>query len=1163
MVNNNSINPTPSQKSHSLVGLILSQFMGAFNDNAWKLMVFTLATRSLIVNGVEDANFDYNSQMKATLALMVFLIPMLIFSLPAGALADRYSKRTVMIAMKALEVFLMAGAVASLYLAPVYLFFPYVILGLLGAQSALFSPAKYGILPQILPYEKLSKGNGTIEMWTMISIIAGTGLGPLMLGFDKGGTQPWLTWTGPFFLAILSAIGFFASFAIPKVPSAREESPGVFSTIIEAFKAVRKDRILLLAISGTVLFWLVISLLGQNVLVYAKALVKFLEQGELFQGIPPASYGIGIAIGALLGGRLSGDHIEYGLIPFGAICFAITSIIMGILQPAMPGTVVILILMGAACGMLIVPLQSIVQWRAPGEMRGAVIALGNIFNILGMICGSLVAAGMAHIGLTLGDMLVVSALLVVAATIWSVRLMPEALVRLVFIILTTTFYKIRIINKEYIPKEGGALLLSNHLSASDAFFVIASIDRPIRFMMSETHYNKWWLRPFAMAMDAIPVPYSSENPAAFKKAMHQACKQMKRGHIVCMFPEGQVSRTGTMQPFREGIEEIIQDCNCPIIPVNLDRVWGTIFSPVGGRYLPRRPQNIPHPLTVSFGKPLACDTPIPTLRNEIRALGCDAWMLRKEDEVPIYQHFIRSVWRGPLKMAFADESHKKVTRLTLLCQAIALARMLRPKWKETDQTVGILLPSSMSALLANLALSIAGKTIVNLNYSASQEDFNFFVKDTGINTLLTSKSFFEKQSLLFPRHLTILFIEDFFSKIDGKLLFSSGLIGLAAPMTFLQKICGNTKVDNVDDILTILYTSGCTTPSQGVKLSHFNISSNIEGVAQVVPSATKKDKLLHTLPLFHSFGYMTMWLGLNHGIPLVMHSNPLDAIAIGKLVKEQKVTMLWTTPTFLNAYTTQVPPEMFGSLRFVLTGAEKLVTKHSEAFNERFGIRPVESYGTTECSPIIATSTLDIRLPGIYQTGSLPGSVGQPLPGVMVRIVDPDSFEELPLGTEGLLLVKGPNVMQGYANRPDLTKLAMQGEWYITNDIAVIDENEFIIITDRIARFSKINGEMIAHTKIEEVLHNVSNTPDHRFVVTTVPSEKGESLAIVHTAPQSEIPQLITLFCSQLSAEELSNFFIPTLDHFIPIDSIPLLATGKVNFRFIKQYATEHLSTSD
>lgn len=178
----------------------------------------------------------------------------------------------------------------------------------------------------------------------------------------------------------------------------------------------------------------------------------------------------------------------------------------------------------------------------------------------------------------------------------------------------------------------------------------------------------------------------------------------------------------------------------------------------------------------------------------------------------------------------------------------------------------------------------------------------------------------------------------------------------------------------------------------------------------------------------------------------------------------------------------------------------------------------------------------------------------------MVRVVDPDTFEELPHNTEGLLLVKGPNNMLGYHLRPDLTAAAMIDGWYITNDIALIDENEFIIITDRLARFSKIEGEIIPHTKIEEALHNAYNTQERRFVVTTIPSkDKGEQIAIVHTAPQEEIPKII----DQLSAQGFPNPFIPKAEDFIPIDSIPLLATGKINLRMVKRHATEWAVVND
>jgi acyl-[acyl-carrier-protein]-phospholipid O-acyltransferase / long-chain-fatty-acid--[acyl-carrier-protein] ligase len=1145
----NQASAAPHYK-HPIRGLLFSQFVGAFNDNAWKLIVFTLATRSLF----DSSSFEYDSQMKATLALMVFLIPFLLFSLPAGSLADRNSKRHVIIWTKALEASLMALATASLFFFPSHLILPYFFLGMMGLQSALFGPAKYGILPQVLPYEKLSKGNGFIEMSSMIAIIAGTGLGPMLLALDKGGQQPWLTWTGPLALTIFSLFGLAASFTIPKVKAVRETPIGMVTTIKKAYHSITSDRILLLAILGNVLFWMITSLLGQNVLVYAKTLVKHLEKGELLQGIPPASYGLGIAFGALLGGKLSGERIEYGLIPLGSIGFSIMSLILGLIQPQMAGTVATLILMGIATGFLIVPLKSIVQWRSPKDQRGAVIALGNVFDILGMMVGSLFAAAMAWIGIDLGMTLVISSLIVVVATLWSVKLLPEALTRLVFILLTTTFYKIRINGKENVPKKGPALLVANHLSATDAFFVMAAIDRPVRFVMSETHYNKWWLKPFALAMNAIPVADSGKT-TAIKNAMRAAGKPLEKRQLVCVFPEGQVSRTGNMQPFKEGVEEIIKDRNCPIIPVNLDRVWGTIFSPMGGKYIPKRPQSIPHPLTVSFGTPLPADTPFSTIRTEIRKMGCQSWFNRKDDELPIHYHFIRSVWRAPWKPCLSDIENKKISRFKVLTSSIVLARALKETWID-QETVGIMLPPTPAGVMTNIAAALSGKTVVNLNYTASATDLAYCLKEANVRSVITSRKFLQKVNVPLPDDIHVVLLEDVKPHITSSMKITSALMGIIGPVWLIEKVCDIYKKQTVEDLLTIIFTSGSTGRPKGVMLTHFNVSSNVEAVSQVIPATNRKDKLLHTLPLFHSFGYMTMWLGLNHGLPLVLHPNPLDAANIGNLVKDQKVTMMWTTPSFLKTYLPQVSADMFGALRFVLTGAEKLPKKLATLFKNKYGIRPIEGYGTTECSPVIAASTLDIRLPGVYQAGSVKGSVGQPLPGIRVKVVDVTTHEKLPPNEPGLLLVKGPNVMKGYLHHEDLTKEVMVDGWYITGDIAVIDERDFVTITDRLSRFSKIGGEMVPHGRIEEALHAIEDADEQIFVVTSVPSElKGENLAVLHTLEEGKIHSIL----QKLMSKDLPKIYIPRFDHFVKVENLPLLGSGKLNLREVRKIALDEL----
>jgi acyl-[acyl-carrier-protein]-phospholipid O-acyltransferase/long-chain-fatty-acid--[acyl-carrier-protein] ligase len=249
-------------------------------------------------------------------------------------------------------------------------------------------------------------------------------------------------------------------------------------------------------------------------------------------------------------------------------------------------------------------------------------------------------------------------------------------------------------------------------------------------------------------------------------------------------------------------------------------------------------------------------------------------------------------------------------------------------------------------------------------------------------------------------------------------------------------------------------------------------------------------------------------------------------------------------------------PAQFGSLRVVLTGAEKLSVKLAQAFEDQFGIRPLEGYGATECSPAIAVSVPDYRAPGFYQPGSRRESVGQPLPGVAVRIADPESLDPLPPGKSGMLLVKGPNVMQGYLGRQDLTEKVLHDGWYVSGDIAEVDEDGFIRITDRLSRFSKIGGEMVPHGRVEAALQEAAGSGEQVFAVTAVPDEKkGEKLAVLHTLDEKAIPSVL----EAMTASGLPNLFIPRPGAFIKVDSLPVLGTGKLDLREIKRIAAERL----
>ena len=309
----------------------------------------------------------------------------------------------------------------------------------------------------------------------------------------------------------------------------------------------------------------------------------------------------------------------------------------------------------------------------------------------------------------------------------------------------------------------------------------------------------------------------------------------------------------------------------------------------------------------------------------------------------------------------------------------------------------------------------------------------------------------------------------------------------------------------MDDTATIIFSSGSTGEPKGVVLSHFNIDANIQAIREayrVLPG----DRLAGILPMFHSFGYTISWFAANSGIGTACHPSPLDAVNIGELVRRYEATVLLATPTFLQLYMRRCTPAQFGSLRLVLAGAEAMPEALALAFEDTFGIRPMEGYGMTECAPVVAVNTFDHREPGFFQPGSRRRYVGRPLPGVAVRIVRSDTFEPLGPDTEGLVLVKGPNVMRGYLGRDDLNESAFIDGWYNTGDLGFLSEDGFLKISGRLSRFSKIGGEMVPHGRVEEALHQAVGRQDQVFAVTAVGDErKGEKLVVLTTLDEGAV----------------------------------------------------------
>jgi acyl-[acyl-carrier-protein]-phospholipid O-acyltransferase/long-chain-fatty-acid--[acyl-carrier-protein] ligase len=345
-------------------------------------------------------------------------------------------------------------------------------------------------------------------------------------------------------------------------------------------------------------------------------------------------------------------------------------------------------------------------------------------------------------------------------------------------------------------------------------------------------------------------------------------------------------------------------------------------------------------------------------------------------------------------------------------------------------------------------------------------------------------------------------------------------------------------------------------------LTQRNIMSNVEGINHVA-TFIPGDTMVGILPFFHSMGYTaTLWAPMACNLRGVYHFSPLDAKIVGKLTEKFAGTVIVATPTFLRSYMRRCTPEQFKTLNTVVAGAERLPPELCDEFEAKFGVRPVEGYGTTELSPITAVNIPPSRQHGPkFQVDCKDGTVGRPLPNIAAKVTNLDTGEELGANESGMLWIKGPNVMKGYLDNPEATNEAMVDGWYKTGDVALIDDDGFIKITGRISRFSKIGGEMIPHLKIEEILSAfLDQTPDddsddHLSVaVTAVPDKKkGERLIVLHVKVNRSVEEMQ----QALQAADLPNIFIPSADSFLEVEQLPILGTGKLDLKGIKEMATE------
>ena len=1105
-----------------------TQFLGAVNDNLFKIVVTLLAV------GGAAATTEGRA---VALVNALFILPFLLFSGYAGQLADGYSKRTILVATKCLEVAVMS--LGMMALAAGHVEAAFVVVFLMALHSTFFSPAKYGILPETLPEAELSRANGLLEMSTFVAIVIGTAAGGFL--FDVWRGRLWLIGGLAMSIALL---GMVASFRIRRVPAAASRQAfdfNPFGKIRDGMVRLWKDRVLWPTVVGLSYFWFFGALLQQLVLLFGSHTMGL---DTRWIGALMTFAAIGIGVGSMAAGRLSGDKVELGLVPIGAFGMGVFSLLLAASGGSFPAASACLTLIGFSAGLFAVPLNAMLQQRPDPAEKGRLLATNSFLNMLGILLASAVLyMAIDVLQLSPEQVFLISGLATIAGSVYVLARVPEFFVRFSLWLLTHTIYRIRIVGQHHVPLRGPALLVCNHLSHVDGFLVGGCVQRFVRFLVYRPYFETPMLRWFLSRIHAIPIAAGRDAVASLERAR----QELEAGHVVCIFAEGEISRTANLLPFRRGLERIAGGLDVPIIPVYIDRVWGSIFSYERGKFFWKWPRRIPYAVTVAFGAPLPSSAPAPHVRLAVMELGCEITGERHAADDTLASSFIRTARRRWGAFCLADSSGLSLTFGRALVSSLLLGEWLRERVQE--DCVGLLLPASAGGALANVATAMAGKVAVNLNFTAGPQNMAYAVERAGIRTILTSRRFLAKADIAEMPGMVML--EDVLPKFTTAQKLRMLVGARVLPTWMLVRFYGQRSQSHRP--AAIIFSSGSTGTPKGVQLTHRNVLANVHSVAQVF-DMRRNDVMIGVLPFFHAFGYTgTLWFPLITGFGAAFHPNPMDAKTIGDLTERHQGTILMSTPTFCSSYVRKCEASQFAQVRYAVVGAEKLRPAIAEAFRTKFGVELLEGYGCTEMAPVIAANVPDVTDGSIRQRGSRAGTVGHTLPGVAAKVVDPETFEGPLFDREGLLLVKGPNRMLGYLNDPERTAEVIRDGWYVTGDIASMDEHGFIRITDRLSRFSKLGGEMVPHIKIEESV-NALLGEGHVCVVTSVPDEsRGERLVAFFTDPG----MTAQLLWERLCQTDMPRLWLPKREDMHLVDAIPTLGTGKTDLRRVKQMAAE------
>ncbi len=1151
-------------RTRNFLPIFIAQFCSCLNDSLIKSALIIYVTYKI------DSAFGLSSALLVLLLQAIFISPFVIFASIAGELADKYEKTQIIRLIKVSEIVIVILSAYGFYHKSISLLFLNIFL--LGVHSTFFGPIKYSILPEHLPKEALLNANGLIEAATFVGICAGSILGGLYNYYSN-----FVIFSG----IILSIIGFVSSLFIPKTNSGDlnlKINYNLWSGNLNLVKYCLDKKILLISILGNSWFWFIGSCFISQIPLFAK--ITF-SGDETVTNLFLIIFSLGVGVGSGVCNLLYKGDISTKYVYISAIGMTIFSLDLAYTSSGIVANENLISISGflgdiynirilfdmfcfsALSGIYVVPFYALMQFYSENHFRSRVIAANNVINSIFIVGSAIFLAILFALHFSIPKIIMILGIINFLVAIIIYRITPDSMkitkgiLRVILKVIFNKIYKVEVKGLDNFYNAGKkVVIIANHVSLIDGVLLAVYLPDEVFFAVNSIVVKKWW----AKLITSITKTYTIDTHSPF--SIKNLIEEVKNNQKLVIFPEGRVTNTGSLMKIYEGPAIIADKSDAVILPIHINGLQYTHFSHapksnsgIKVKFFPKVTISILPHIKINDSKANNKERR-KLMGTKIYDIMCKMALDSIDREKHLYLVMLEAAKFHRYKDILEDINYTPLNYRQFIIRTIIVSRLLENNLKQLNifpdfqsnsekakaninngsqgkfidqyRIVGLMLPTSIGCTVMFYSMQLANLVPAMINFSLGYDSIVKSCNLLNIKIIYTSRKFIEQvnlQNLIenLQTKFKVQLVEDFKPSILDKAvgLFNSFII---------KEYFEHVNKHNATSAAVILFTSGTEGNPKAVALSHKNIYTNI---CQMIShfDFNSRDIAFNCLPLFHSFGLLVKILMLTRGIKSFLYPSPLHYKVIPEFFYESNCTILIGTDTFLNMYYKTAHPYDFYSARYVVAGAEKLKESTRKLWLEKFGIRILEGYGATECSPVISVNN------NMYYKS---GSVGRIITGMEYKLV---SVEDIKDGYK--LLVKGDNVMLGYVKDGELEPLI--DDWYDTGDVVKIDEEGYIHIIARLKRFAKIGGEMISLPKIEEVIQNLSS--NHTHAVVAVRDEVGEKIVLFTTNSLLKISGIV----EYLDKIGLSALFVPK--EIIFIEEMLVFPNGKINYNgLIKKY---------